>query len=439
MKLLKSRRVRFVILALLIAPPALWALVLTLVPTAWARNRVTEALAKAVGQPVQLADLQLGPLGGVQLLGLEISAPQAEATPWLKVASLSIDINLAQLVWGHLEPRVVEARGVDLRVHRFVDGRFEFSDLLQDDPNAPPTPPTTEPTHTEPGPLTFRLAEATIRVIDDRSGTKLDFDDVQGHGTRQKGRVEVAELKGKLNGGPFELGATYDHVGGAPAFEGQFRAEDVALGVGMDALGYLVPVLSSRGTESLDGTLDLNLYLRGQGAGGAEIRQSLAGQGTIALDPIRLDSSRILSELSAVLPLPADRRGCSVHSQFAIKDGRVSTRDLTIQVARVPIMLTGWTSFDGQLDYQVKSEELSARAEGLTARLPAEARGFLDDLPIKLNDLMNLRITGTFDRLALSVDGVPLTGRRRGEPIVRPEDRAKLRQSGRRLLDRILR
>ncbi|MBX6311328.1 MAG: AsmA-like C-terminal region-containing protein [Isosphaeraceae bacterium] len=434
MKLLGMRRWRLILLALVLGPPLLWALVLALVPTAWARDRIVARLQQATGQPVRLVGLRLGALGGVRLQGLEIGPPVAEKGdgPWLRVSALRIDLNLAQLALGHLEPGLIEADGVALRIYRRADGSFEFGDLLRAGPEKTSPEKTTAAAEDPERSITaFRLHDAKISLIDEPTATRLDFSEVEGHGTWQRQRVEIAEVKGALNGGRFAMAGALERGGPAPAFDGQVRAERVALGVGMKALGYLVPLLAGM-PASVEGRLDLNLYLKGRGASSGEILRSLSGQGTVALDPIALDGSQVLAELSQLIALPDRERVGSIRSSLAIGQGRIISKDLTLTVAQVPIRLAGWTDFQGRLDYQV-------RAEGLMDRLSSEAKGLLGDLPIDLKELVALRIEGTLDHLVVSADGVPVTDLLSRDPARRAEERAKLREFGRRLRDRILR
>ena len=52
---------------------------------------------------------------------------------------------------------------------------------------------------------------------------------------------------------------------------------------------------------------------------------------------------------------------------FVFKDRRVTTDHFTMNVAKVPITMAGWTDLDGRLDYLMK-------IQGLNERLPDRAR-----------------------------------------------------------------
>jgi AsmA protein len=195
-----------------------------------------------------------------------------------------------------------------------------------------------------------------------------------------------------------------------------------------------MPVLASR-SGNLDGTLDINLYLRGQGATRRRLRETIVGNGSVSVDPIHLKGSRLLDELAAVVEVPPQRRIGAVKSDFVIKQGRIASDDLTVSITKVPIVLSGWTDFDGTVNYRM-------RGESLIERLPGKARDLLADLSNEARNLATLRVEGAVDAPKVTMGGVPLSqspadGREETPPP--SDDRQRLRELGRRLRDQILR
>ncbi len=426
-------------LSVVLVPPLLWMILLLVIPTDWARARFERAVSQATGRSVHLESLRIGVLGGVRLTNLEIGAPGSAKDPWLKVADARLNVTLLQLLFGHARPTDAQVDGISLRVLRRADGTVELADLIPTAPNsATSTRATTDPgeSHCALGGIEVQIHQCQVLVIDEPTGTRLELVDVEGHATWQNRRATIHELRGSLNGGTFDLSAQLDGSTATPSYEGQIRARGVELNRGMNALGYLVPVVaetSDRVEDKVDGRLDLNIYLRGHGLTADAIRSSLIGRGALFLDPIRLDGSKMLVELAGLVALPI--QGCvgSVKSDVDIKQGRISTENLTLNVAKIPIVLAGWTDFDGRLDYRLKSD-------ALTEKLQSGARNFLSELAIEPNGLGVVRIQGTLNDLVITMDGVPLNAAGEGaEPVRRGEDRQRLRSLGRRLRDRILR
>ncbi len=315
-----------------------------------------------------------------------------------------------------------------MRVRRQPGGGFEFGDLLRTDAPRPALPTASGESDDATGDhdVTFRLTDSRVTVLDDPTGTRLEFNDLDGHGTWRRNRARLTGLTGTLNGGPFMLEAELDRGATAPMFEGEFHARDVALGEGMKVLGYIAPVLAGA-SSGIDGRMDLNLYLRGQGDTTDELGRSLVGQGAVRLDPIVLDQSHLISELGRVLTLPEGARVGAIRSDFGIANRRVLSKNLTLEVAGVPIVLAGWTDFDGQVDYRI-------HAETLAGRFAPEIRNLFDDLPLGLNGLLELRVQGAPKALLVTLDGVPINAD--GEPHSTQDH---LRELGRRLRDRVLR
>jgi AsmA protein len=405
------------------------------VPTDWARQRVVARLSAASGRSVRLATLRIGAFGGIYLTGLEIGAPGAGDDPWLKVAQAHINVSPLQLLWGQVEPTETTVRGISLRILRRADGTLELDDLIRGTA-APAAPESVAATDHDSCPLSrlnLQIRDAQVTVLDVPTGTRLEFRDVAGRATSEGKHATIHELRGTLNGGPFEVVAQLDRSTPAPSFEGQIRAQSIALNQGMSILGYLVPVLSGD-PASLDGTLEIDLYLRGQGTSRGELRSTLVGHGSVQLDSIELDGSPLLSELSSILELPEQARIGSISSDFAINRGRISSDNLTVDLVKLPIVLSGWTDFDGRANYRV-------RTDSVLDRLPSQARDLLSDLSVDVKKMTTLRVEGAIDRPTVTIDGVPLnrmTGRG-DEPQASGDDHPKLRELGRRLRDRILR
>jgi AsmA-like protein len=430
-------RLRWLVpLAFILLPPLLWALLLSVVPTDWARQRIVARMSEASGRTVRIATLRVGVLGGIYLTGLEIGAPGAAGDPWLKVAEAHLNVSPLQLLCGQVEPTKTMVRGIQLRVLRRANGSLELDDLIQGAPTAPAALVNESGSSSCPlSRLNLRIRDAQVTVIDVPTRTRLEFREVEGRALSEgEGRrATIQELRGTVNGGPFEVVAHLDRSTRSPSFEGQIRAHGIELNQGMSALGYLVPVLSGD-SGNLDGTLDIDLYLRGQGASRAELRRTVVGHGAVSLDPIQLEGSRFLAELASFVEMPEQGRIGSIKSDFAIKKGRIVTDNLTVSVTKVPIVLSGWTEFDGRVNYRI-------RTDTMIERLPSKARDLLADLSIDARELATLKVEGAIDAPRVTIDGIPLnrmTGR--GEPgQPRGDDRPKLRELGRRLRDRILR
>ena len=427
-------RLRWLILTgLVLLPPLLWVLLVSVAPTDWARQRFAARMSEATGRSVRIATVRVGLLGGIYLTGLEIGAPGAADDPWLRVAQAHLNVSPWQMFYGHAAPTRTEVRGISLRVLRRDDGTLELDDLIQG--------VETAAADVESGrcscPLSrldLRIKDALVTVIDAPTRTRLEFRDIEGRATSEDRNATIQELRGTLNGGTFEVVAQLDRSTAAPSFEGHLRAQRITLNQGMNALGYLVPVLLSP-SGSLDGTLDINLYLRGKGATRAALRETVVGNGSVNVDPIHLDGSRFLDELAAVVEMPPRRRVGAVTSNFEIKQGRILSEDLTVNLSKLPIVLAGWTSFDGQVNYRF-------RGESIIERLPSKARDLLADLSVDARDLSGLKIEGAIDDPDVTLGGVPLSltpvgGR--GNPPAPGDDRQRLREVGRRLRERILR
>jgi AsmA protein len=418
---------------MLLLPPLLWTLLVAVAPTDWARQRFAAKMSKATGRSVRIATVRVGILGGIYLTGLEIGAPGGADDPWLKVAQAHINVSPWQMLCGQVEPTETVVRGIDLRVLRRRDGSFELEDLIRG-VDSPAEETGAGPCTCPLSRLDLHISAARVTVIDVPTGTRLEFHDLEGRAVSEGRNATIQELRGTVNGGTFEVTAQLDRSTVAPWFEGHLRAQGIALGQGMNALGYLVPVLANP-SGTLDGTLAINLYLRGQGATRARLRETIVGNGSVSLDPIHLDGSRWLDELSAVVELPPERRIGSVKSDFVIKQGRILSDDLTVSITKLPLVLSGWTDFDGTVNYRT-------RGESLMERLPGKARDMLAELSIDVRDLSTLRVEGAVDAPQITVGGVPLSQNAtagRDEAPAPGDDRQRLRELGRRLRDRILR
>lgn len=416
-------------LALLIVPPVFWAIVLAFTPTEWARQRVEAGLARSTGRPTRLGSLRLGVLGGVHLDHLAIGPVD---DPWLKVDSARVDLSLLELMAGQLGPEQVQVDGLAVRILRRSDGSLELGDLMAPAPAAPVVAAPGEASG--PAVVEVQFRNARITVIDEPSGSKLELSQAEGLATSQGRRTAVRDLRGLLNGGRLQLTASLDCTGAVPAFEAQLHVQGVENGEGTRALAYVVPVLAETAAGgAVEGRMDGDLYLRGSGATTEALRQSLVGQGSIHVDPLELAKSQFVAALGQVIELPRDHPSSSLKTDFTIKDQRVTTSDLTVVVAKVPVVLAGWTDFDGHVDYRVRSESL-------TNRLSSKARGLLSDLAVDPNDLAGLRLLGTLDDMDVTSELGPGDVATGGAGSSRRTlDRQKVRDLGRRVRDRILR
>ena len=73
--------------------------------------------------------------------------------------------------------------------------------------------------------------------------------------------------------------------------------------------------------------------------------------GGVLLDDLTLDNSRVIAEVSKVLPVPGRGQLGSLRGDFKIAGRRVSTTNTVLRIADLPVDLMGWSDFDGRLDY----------------------------------------------------------------------------------------
>ncbi len=307
--------------ALLLVPFLAWGIVLAVVPTGWARNRLVARMEKATGRSVSIGALRLGVLGELRIINLAIAEPSTPTNPWLRADEARIDVHLGQVFCGHCDPKEVEVEGVTLRIWRKQDGTPEVGDLFTDG-NAPARGRSKAVQGESHGTMEIKVTGAKIQVVDDASGNQLEISDVAARGTWGVRQVWVEELRGKVNGGTFAMAAKLDRDPGCPRFEAEVQAIGVEIDRGMPVLGYFMPVVAGS-TERVGGKFNLRLALKGQGATRAEVVRSCKGHGSVALDPIDLAAlgSSPSSRCSATCPSRSGGSGRSPATSRLLEGG----------------------------------------------------------------------------------------------------------------------
>jgi hypothetical protein len=357
------RRLTRRLLILLLAPAALWALVLVLVPTAWARARLVNRLSEASGKAVHIGALRLGPLGGLWVQDVTIAEPAAATNPWLRVKKLRVDVGLLDLLVGSREPTKVEATGVDLRIHRRRNGSFEVDDLI-------PAPRGNSRSGAGACRLEIQIRRGRLTVIDEPNATRLELTELDGKATWDLRRTVISRMRGRLSGGRVELAGQVDCLPGT-AFEGQMRAKGDGVDIGKAVLAYVIPGLA-RGSSGVHGRLECNMDFRCQGCTCGEVYRSLEGQGAVSVAPIQLDVSRIVADRRPALVPPAAARVGSVHSEFSVDGGRLTIEQLAIRVGRVPLVVGGGTRCQKPRRRSLASYLLSSVPPNRPASSPAD-------------------------------------------------------------------
>jgi hypothetical protein len=152
----------------------------------------------------------------------------------------------------------------------------------------------------------------------------------------------------------------------------------------------------------------------------------------LSLKEIDLEGAPVVAELSKLAELTGPSRLATIHSDFIVKDRRITTDHLTLNIARIPLTMSGWTDLDGRLEYRVK-------LAGLNERLPSRARRVLGDLNLDVGSLTSLTLHGTLNNVMVQVNGLSVDTSQIQEPGLRRDDRERLRMLGRQLRDKILR
>jgi len=430
---MRRRRVRlkklFPIVCLLL-PPLFWAAVLTLTPTNWARKLLVTRIAEETGRSVKLGGLRLGVLGGVYLIDLEIGSNPStvDQTPWLKAALARVDVSVAQLLVGQFAPSRIQVNGLSVRVLRREDGSLELADFLRRRPSKRQSEEDGGDASSFTLDIEFRNSELTI---DDRpSGAKLDIQAIRGTATWAGRQLLVHQIQGTLNGGEVELALGLDRTEVEPSFDARVRVEGVGLEQDASLLAYLTPVLAGVNEQNspLGGKVDLSLQLRGQGATRSALSRTMLGQGYFKFHAMAMERSPIYQELRKRITLPDRLQSGSAEGAFKVQNGRIESERLTLELDQLPIVLNGYTDFDGRLDYQIHPDTLENR-------LPADAKVFLNEVGIETGDLKTLRLHGDVSHLQLS-GGSEKTSRMVGGA---QNDRERFRQIGRRVRDRVFR
>ena len=181
--------------------------------------------------------------------------------------------------------------GLTLRVLRRQDGTLELDDLIH--------APADSSAASNRGPGRARARWPRLRPAD--PGRQRSDPDGGATGTASNSatsragpwegtRATIQELRGALNGGTFEVVAQLDRSAATPPHS---RATSAPRGSSSNEPWAPSSPSLAHDRRGGAGTLNINLYLRGQGTSRAELRRTVVGHGTGHLDPIGLDGSAI--------------------------------------------------------------------------------------------------------------------------------------------------
>ncbi|MDR4505781.1 MAG: AsmA family protein [Candidatus Scalindua sp.] len=140
-----------------------------------------------------------------------------------------------------------------------------------------------------------------------------------------------------------------------PSSEFRLDLMDVLINQKIDTLGKFIPNLSQHEGE-VSGTLNMDIAAQGKGLNWQdELSRTLSAEGNISIKNGLIKGDKVLSRIISDESFKFEELTTPVR----IKDGKIFTDDLQINGSKLDIGLSGWTAFDGRIEYTVESDVLA--------------------------------------------------------------------------------
>ena len=196
-----------------------------------------------------------------------------------------------------------------------------------------------------------------------------------------------------LNNGPCTVLASADLKEEKPPLVFDMKLSDANINQNMDILAYIVPLLAAP-EGKLSGKLNMQLKANGNGLDWQDdLSKTLSGKGEIEIKDGYIKGGKVTSKILKAVGGRGEYEFEQITTRFIIEDSKIINDDISVNGKEFDIGLSGWTSFDGRIEY-------SADAEALGSQLGGDARKILGAL--SEGSKLPIVVTGTIDKPRLS-------------------------------------
>jgi hypothetical protein len=196
-----------------------------------------------------------------------------------------------------------------------------------------------------------------------------------------------------LNDGPCTVLASADLKKEKPPLTFDMKLSDANINQNMDILAYIVPVLAAP-EGKLSGKLNMQLKANGNGLNWKDdLSKSLNGEGEIEVKDGYIKGGKVTSKILNAVGGRGEYEFDKITTRFVISDSKIINDDISVNGKEFDIGLSGWTSFDGRIEY-------SANAEALSKHVGRDGRKILGAL--SQDSTLPIVVTGTIDKPKLS-------------------------------------
>jgi uncharacterized protein involved in outer membrane biogenesis len=181
----------------------------------------------------------------------------------------------------------------------------------------------------------------SYKVTDLKSGIQLD-----------DGLFTTKDFVFKLNEGQGNVSAKVNLKEEKPPFDFGLNLSGVRINQKMDILAYAMPILPASDGQ-ISGMLNMMLNANGNGLNWQdELSKSLNAVGEINIKDGYVKGDKIISNILKKEEYSFD----DIITQFKINDEKIFVDNLKVDSKDFNIGLSGWTSFDGQIEYTADAE-----------------------------------------------------------------------------------
>lgn len=214
---------------------------------------------------------------------------------------------------------------------------------------------------------------ASYKVTDLKSGIQLD-----------DGLFTTKDFVFKLNEGQGDVSAKVNLKEEKPPFDFSLSLSDVRINQKMNILAYVMPILPASDGQ-ISGMLNMMLNADGDGLNWQdELSKSLSAVGEINIKDGYIKGDKIMSNILKKEEYSFD----DIVTQFKINDEKIFVDNLKVNSKDFNFGLSGWTSFDGRIEYTADAEIVGKYIGGDAEKI-LEMLGKGSKLPIVITGTVN--------------------------------------------------